>query len=143
MTDEATARRPAPPAPTAERDTAHFWEGVSNGELRLQRCSGCGALRHPPGPMCPSCQSLEWTTIVATGQGTVYSAIVPRYPELPGFEYPYVVALIELAEGPRMVANVRDSAPNEVHIGDPVELFFEAHGDFNLPQFRLARGEGR
>lgn len=132
-----------PPGPTADRDNAFFWEGVAEGELRLQRCAGCGRLRHPPGPMCPSCRSFDWTVEPSTGRGTVYSAIVARYPELPGFVYPYVVALIELEEGVRVVANVRGAEPGMVDIGAPVELFFEDHGEFRLPQFRLTSDSGR
>lgn len=131
----------SPPAPSADRDTAFFWDAVSDSALLLQRCGSCGRLRHPPGPMCPSCRSLEWTTTAASGKGTVFSAIVPRYPELPGFAYPYVVALVELDEGVRVVANVRHSAPEEVRIGDRVQLFFEDHGGFRLPQFQRAGNE--
>lgn len=126
---------PVPPRPNADRDSAAFWAGVAGRELLLQRCSSCGALRHPPGPMCPECRSLAWTTIPASGEGTVFSRIVVRYPELGGFRYPYVVALVELAEGVRMVANIRDT--DDVAIGAPVALFFEDHGEFRLPQFRL------
>lgn len=132
-----TEDRPVPPAPTADRDSAFYWDGVAAGELRVQRCDDCGRPRHPPGPMCPACRSWRWSTTVAAGRGTVFSVIVPRYPELPGFAYPYVVALVELDEGVRVVANVRGAAPEAVTIGAPVELFFEDHGEFRLPQFRL------
>lgn len=132
-----TAQLPVPPRPTADDDTAVFWDGVAAGELRLQRCSTCGVLRHPPGPMCARCRSLDWETIVACGEGTIFSRVVAHYPELAGFTYPYVVALVDLAEGVRIVTNIRDAAVDDVAIGAPVELFFEDHGDFRLPQFRL------
>lgn len=128
---------PVAPRPNADQDSAVFWDGVADGQLLLQRCSDCGELRHPPGPMCPNCRSLAWTTIPASGDGMVFSRIVVHYPELGGFRYPYVVALLELAEGVRMVANIRDAAPEDVSIGAPVALFFEDHGEFRLPQFRL------
>lgn len=133
-----TETRVTPPAPSADRDTAWFWDAVARGELQLQVCAECQQLRHPPGPLCPACGSLHWTTRAVSGQGSIYSAIVPRYPELPGFVYPYVVVLVELDEGPRMVANLRDVDPADARIGARVELFFEDHGEFRLPQFRLA-----
>ncbi|HEX5366256.1 MAG TPA: OB-fold domain-containing protein [Acidimicrobiales bacterium] len=126
-----------PPAPRADRDTAPFWDGVARGELVIQRCEDCHELRHPPGPMCPACRSLRWDTVTASGRGTIFSAIVPRYPELPGFEYPYVVVLVALEEGPRLVANLRGAPPGDARIGAPVELFLEDHDGFRLPQFRL------
>lgn len=129
--------RVRPPAPTADPDTAFYWDGAMAGELRLQRCATCGEIRHPPGPMCPACRSLEFDVVRAGGTGTVFSSFVARYPELPGFDYPYVVAVVELAEGVRVIGNVRD-AGTSVAIGDEVELFFEDHGDFRLPQFRPA-----
>lgn len=135
--EAVSAGVPVPPRPNADRDSAVFWGGVAGGQLLLQQCSGCGELRHPPGPMCPKCRSLDWSTIPASGHGTVFSRIVVHYPELGGFRYPYVVALVELAEGVRMVANIRDAEPDDVSIGAPVSLFFEDHGEFRLPQFRL------
>ena len=132
---------PRPPAPTADLDSAVYWDGVAAGELRIQRCTSCAALRHPPGPMCPRCGSMTWDSVVAAGTGTVFSAIVPRSPEFPGFRYPYVVALVELSEGVRIVANLREVGDGGATIGEPVELFFEDHGDFKLPQFRpVSRG---
>jgi len=136
---EPTARRPRP---AMNRDNAFFWEGVERGELLIQRCASCGRLRHPPGPMCPSCRSLEWDTVVSSGRGTVYSFVVPHHPQVPSFEYPYVVALVELDEGTRLVSNVVDIDPADVHVGLPVEVDFVAVDDeLTLPQFRV-RGNG-
>jgi uncharacterized OB-fold protein len=124
-------------APTITPDTQFFWDGVREHRLLIQRCTGCGALRHPPRPMCPTCQSLAWDTISASGRGTVYSFVMPRHPPLPGFDGPYVVALVALEEGTRLVSNLCDVAPEAVTIGMPVEVFF-AHFDEGLvlPQFR-------
>ena len=87
-------------------DTQFFWDGVREQRLLIQRCDGCGALRHPPRPMCPRCHSLEWDTIEASGRGTVFSFVMPHHPPLPWFDGPYVVALVELEEGTRLVTNL-------------------------------------
>ena len=104
--------------------------------LLIQRCAGCGALRHPPRPMCPRCQSLEWDTVEATGRGTVYSFVIPHHPPLPWFPEPYVVALVDLEEGTRLVSNVVGIAPDAVTIGMPVQVRYEHfEGDVVLPLF--------
>ena len=124
-------------APTTTLDTRFFWEALKAERLVIQRCTGCRTLRHPPRPMCPSCNSLAWDTIDASGRGTVHSFVMPRHPPLPWFEGTYVVALIDLEEGTRLVTNLCDVEPDDVVIGMPVELFF-AHFDDGLvlPQFR-------
>jgi len=89
--------------------------------------------------MCPSCNSLEWDTVTSSGRGTVYSYVIPRHPQMPGFEEPYVVALVELAEGTRIVSNLVGIHPAEVTNGMPVEVVFEQfEGDLTLPLFRPA-----
>ncbi len=79
-------------------------------------------LRHPTGPMCGACQSLNWDTVDASGRGIVYSFVVNHHPQIPGFEYPLIVATIELEEGTRLIANMTGIAPDDVEIGMPVEL---------------------
>jgi uncharacterized OB-fold protein len=131
---EKRARRPQPPI---NRDNAFFWEGVEAGELRIQRCSACSTLRHPPRPMCGSCRSTEWDTIVASGRGEVYSYAVHHHPPLPGIELPLTVILVELEEGVRFVSTLTGAGPDEVHIGMPVELVVSDVGDdVSLPLFR-------
>lgn len=125
------------PKPAMSADTSFFWEGARNGELLVQQCSSCKVLRHPPGPGCPSCGSLEWAPLTASGRGTVYSYAVHHYPEVPGFEYPNVVGLIELEEGTRLISNLVGIAPADVEIGMPVEVFFDEVDDgLTLPLFR-------
>src|SRR5206468_181305 len=136
---EGPSRRPRP---AISQDTAFFWEGAARGELLMQRCRMCGTLRHPPGPMCPSCGSQEWDTLRSTGRGEVYSFVVYHYPVIPPFEPPYVVALIALEEGVRMVSNVIDVEPEDVRIGMPVDVRFVAvDEELTLPMF-VPRGEG-
>jgi hypothetical protein len=123
--------------PTTTPDTRFFWDGVRAHTLPIQRCTGCRALRHPPRPMCPRCNSLSWDTVESSGRGRVYSFVMPRHPPLPWFEGTYIVALVELDEGTRLVSNLCGVAPEDVTIGMPVEVFYEHFdGGLVLPQFR-------
>ena len=89
--------------------------------------------------MCPYCQSLEWETVTSSGKGEVFSFIIPHYPQVPFFEYPYVVAVIALQEGTRLISNVIDIDPGDVTIGMPVEVKFVAVDDeLMLPLFAPA-----
>jgi 3-oxo-4,17-pregnadiene-20-carboxyl-CoA hydratase alpha subunit len=135
--ESAPAAKPARrPRPAINSDTEFFWEGLKRGELLAQRCASCGALRHPPRPMCGACRSLEWKEERLSGRGEVYSFVVHHYPEVPPFEVPYVVALIQLEEGVRIISNVIGVPPAEMHIGMPVEVSFEAvEDDLTLPLF--------
>jgi uncharacterized OB-fold protein len=93
--------------------------------------------------MCPSCRSLEWDTVVSTGRGVVYSFVVPHHPQVPAFEYPYVVGLVELEEGTRLVSNVVGVEPAEVYVSMPVAVEFVAVDDeLTLPQFRATAAGG-
>jgi uncharacterized OB-fold protein len=123
--------------PVRNHDTAFFWEGVDQGELRIQRCAACSTLRHPPAPMCPGCQSLDWDWVASSGQGTVYSFVVMHYPEIPPFDYPNVVALVELDEGTRLVSNLVGVKRADIAIGMRVAVeFAEVEEGFTLHQFR-------
>ena len=131
-------------APTISPDSAFFWDGLREHKLLIQRCSGCGALRHPARPMCPACNSLEWETVESSGKGVVYSYVMPQHPAMPFMEYPYIVALIELDEGVRLVSNLCDIAPDDVEVGMAVEVFYQTFDsaaggtDLVLHQFRPA-----
>jgi len=114
----------APMLPLVSPDTAFFWAGTAAGELRIQRCTACGALRHPPGAMCPSCGGGSLDFAVATGTGTVYSYVVHHHPPVPGKTLPIVIALVELAEGVRMVGELAGISPDEVSVGMPVAVSY-------------------
>jgi uncharacterized OB-fold protein len=130
------------PRPARSPDTDFFWEGVARRELRIQRCAACGRLRHPPGPMCPHCHSLEWDFALSCGRGRVHSYVVAHHPPIPPFQYPNLIALVELAEGTRLVSNLLGVGPAEVEIGMPVEVeFAEVEPELWLPLFRPARAE--
>jgi uncharacterized OB-fold protein len=125
--------------PTTTPDSAFFWDALADERLLIQRCEGCGALRHPPRPMCPRCNSLGWDTVVASGRGRVCSFVMPQHPQYPWFEYPYIVVLVDLEEGVRLVSNLSGVAPEDVQIGMPVEVRFEHFDDgLVLHQFRPA-----
>jgi hypothetical protein len=126
-------------APQVTPDTAFFWAGTAAGELRIQRCSACGALRHPPGPMCPACGVAgDGGYVVAAGTGEVFSYIVHHHPPVPGKTPPMVVALVQLPEGVRMVGEMPGVRPDQVRIGLPVRVAFaRIDDDLTLPAWRL------
>ena len=125
--------------PTVTLDDRFFWEGVEAGELRLQRCAGCGALQHPPTPMCPACHSVERTWAVSPGRGTIASWLVSRHPTEPDAE-PRVVVLVDLDEGVRLVSNLVGADPDagEVADGMAVVVDFATVDGVPLHQFRPA-----
>ncbi|MFC7387691.1 bifunctional MaoC family dehydratase N-terminal/OB-fold nucleic acid binding domain-containing protein [Sphaerisporangium rhizosphaerae] len=125
-----------PLTPAVNRDTAFFWEGVREGELRIQKCGDCGELRHPPGPICPSCRSANRVYAVASGVGEVYSFVVHHAPPMPGLDPPFVVAVIALPEGIRIVGNVVECPPESVSIGMPVRVAYREMDDkLTLPMW--------
>jgi uncharacterized OB-fold protein len=130
---------PRRPAPIVTDDSAVFWDAAARGRLVAQRCGGCGALRHPPRPMCPHCRSLEVEEAVLSGRGTVYSYAVLHHPQHPAFDYPVLGALVDLDEGIRLVSNLTDVAPEDVRIGMRVAVHFvPTAGDAAVPVFRPA-----
>jgi len=110
--------------PQSNLDTAYFWEGAAAGELRIQRCTACGSLRHPPGPACQDCQALARDFVVADGHGTVFSYVVHRHPPVPGQELPILLVLVDLPEGVRMIGRLKDVEPGEIEIGMPVRASY-------------------
>ncbi len=134
---EEAPGRPLRPRPALTQDNRFFFEGTRRGELLIQRCADCGTLRHPPRPACGACRSFAWDTVRSSGRGSVYSFVVNHHPQVPAFDYPLTVALVELEEGTRLVANVAGFAPGEMVIGAPVRASFEAFDDeLTLPVFR-------
>ncbi|TQS25018.1 bifunctional MaoC family dehydratase N-terminal/OB-fold nucleic acid binding domain-containing protein [Microbispora sp. KK1-11] len=134
---EKRAPEASRPRPAVNRDNAFWFEAAREHRLVIQRCSGCGTLRHPPGPCCPHCGSFEWDVAEASGRGQVYSFVVAHHPRHPAFEYPLVVAVVELDEGTRLITNLIGVEPGEVEIGMPVVLdWLDADPDLSLPVFR-------
>ena len=131
-----TIFKPKRPAPGISDDTRFFWEGTKQGKLLIQRCTACQTLRHPPGPVCPSCHSFEWDSQQASGRGTLYSFVVMHYPEVPPFDHPNPIGLIELEEGTRLVAQLVGVKKEELRIGQALQVEFQAFDDMTLPLFR-------
>ena len=127
------------PRPAVMRETAFFWEGCKARELRIQQCGGCSRLSHPPVVRCPACGSYELRHTVASGRATLYSFVEPVYPPMPFMSYPYVVGLVELAEGTRLLTNIVHCPPELVKIGMELELVFvDTDPELTLPMFRPA-----
>jgi uncharacterized OB-fold protein len=131
------------PLPEPSELTAGFWDAARREELVVQRCRSCGAFRHYPQVLCPECTSSEWEWAPVSGRGAVHSFTVTHQAFHPAWadRLPYVVATIELDEGPRMVSDL-DEDPDDVAIGRRVEVFFERVNDeITLPRFRLSHDE--
>jgi uncharacterized OB-fold protein/acyl dehydratase len=126
------------PKPGISDDTRFFWEGAAAGKLLIQRCKGCGTLRHPPAPVCGECHSFEWDTFESAGKGSIHSFVVMHYPEVPPFDYPNPVGLIELDEGVRLIAGLVGVKRDEIEIGQRVQVEFQSFddGELTLPLFR-------
>lgn len=126
------------PVPQASCGTATYWENAAHGRLALQICPACDQHVFHPRRWCPRCfgRDLQWREACGRGEIHTYSVICAA-PGV-GFEdaAPYVLAVIELEEGPRMMANVIDCPVDAVHVGLRVEVVFEARGGMHLPQFR-------
>ena len=125
--------------PTPE--TAGFYEGARNGELRLQRCDDCGAWRFPPQPVCASCRSSRSSWAAVSGRGTVYSFVVIHQSASPALaeRVPYDVVLVEPDEAPgvRIVGNTVGCELDALAVGMAVEVAFEPAGEEFVPVFRL------
>lgn len=113
------------PYPTVESEP--FWEGCKRHELLLPQCRGCSGYWFPPGATCPHCWGAEWDWRKASGRGRIHSFGVYNRVYHPGFEgeIPYVLAVIQLEEGPRLVSNVINESPEKLQCDQPVEVVFE------------------
>jgi uncharacterized protein len=109
--------------PAVSRDTAFFWEGVKAHELRIQRLAD-GSLQHPPVPAIWQDKAEPIDYAVAGGTGTVFSFVVHHAPKVPGRMLPFVIALVELDEGVRMLGELRNVDHAEVKIGMPVRATY-------------------
>ncbi len=135
---------PKRPLPEATPETREFWEGAKRGELRIQRCNACGKAYFFPRPFCPFCSSKDVAWFTASGRGKLYSYVI-NYRAAYGFQdyAPYVIAVVELEEGPRMMTNIIgvDPTPENLPIDLPVVVRFEKQDDdITLPLFRPAGG---
>jgi len=133
------SKRPLP-VPTPE--TKHFWEGTQQGEIRLQRCDDCAKVYFPPRPFCPACASRKVSVFAASGRARLFSYVIHHRPA-PGFTPPYAIAVVELAEGPRLMTNITgcEQTPEALVLDMPLEPdFAKFSDDITLPLFRPAKG---
>jgi len=129
------------PLPRVDEESRGYWEALARHELYFQRCRTCGAARFYPRALCPACLSSAAEWVRASGRGTVYSFTVTEQNQTPGFReaLPYVLAMVELAEGPRLLTNLVGCAPGDVRIGMTVGVVFEdVAAGVTLPKFRPA-----
>ncbi|GAA1832829.1 Zn-ribbon domain-containing OB-fold protein [Actinomadura chokoriensis] len=134
------------PVPVPTPVTQPFWDGTKAGELRLQHCEDCAEHVFYPRIGCPFCGSprLEWTTV--SGHARLSSYVINHVP-VPGFadDVPYVIAIVELDEGPRMITNLVNVPPDPraLPLDMPLEIVFEPRGDQALPLFQPVPEERR
>jgi uncharacterized protein len=129
------------PLPKADPVTAPYWDSVRRGSMEIQRCDDCGKFVFYPRALCPSCGSRSLTWKPVSGRGQIHSLTIVHRPTHAAFKGsgPYVVALIELEEGCRMMSNVIDVQPDPevVKIGMPVEVVYDrVTEEWTLPKFR-------
>ena len=127
------------PLPIPDADTQPFWDYCKAGELRAERCTACGTLRHPPRPTCAECGSFDLEWVKLSGRGEIYTYAVSHQAIHPALEgsLPHTAILVRLEEGPLVTSNLVEG-DDRVGIGLPVEVVFEAVTDeITLPKFRL------
>jgi uncharacterized protein len=125
--------------PIPQPETELYWEKARAHELWLKRCDDCGGAFFYPRSICPLCFSRNTQWVQASGRGTLYAFSIVHRPPSPAFTAPYVAAIVELEEGPRMPTNLVEVEPDPaaIRIGMPVELVFEDVTDaISLPKFR-------
>lgn len=124
--------------PPLDEETRAWWEGAGRGELVLQRCLDCGVVQHRPRGLCVTCLSSSIEHFVASGRGRIHTYSIVRQNQMPAFReaVPYVVAYVELEEGPQILSNVVDCDPEAISIGMAVEADFVKTGrDLGVPRF--------
>ncbi len=117
--------------PQVTPENEHFWHGGADGELRFLRCGSCRYYVHPPAPLCPGCLSRDLSAEAVSGRAVVHTFTLNHQAWIPGFDPPYLVAIVELAEqeGLRLTTNLVKCEPEEVSIGMRVKVHFEDVGD--------------
>ena len=129
------------PLPRPSAVSLPFWQAAKRHELHIQRCGSCGAYVFYPREVCAECLSSDLTWIKVSGRGTVYSYTIAQAPTHPAFaeDVPYIVAIVELTEGPHITTNITGCKPDAVRIGMPViATFDEVTPDMTLVKFRPA-----
>lgn len=131
---------PGRPLPLVTDENEFFWTSGADGRLRFQECQGCQSLIHPPAPVCRYCRSREIGVRAVSGKAVLSGFTVNHRFSLPGMPAPYVIAQVAIVEDPRvrLTTNIVDSDPDQLEIGQAVEVVFEQIEDVWLPLFRPA-----
>lgn len=127
------------PLPKINSDVKPFWDGCKNRELKFQKCQACGHVRWPASIICPKCYKKETEWVISRGHGTIYTYSVYHTAYHTGFinEIPYVVAIVELDEGPHLLTNIIDCNPQEIKIGmDVTVVWDDVTPEITLPKFK-------
>jgi uncharacterized OB-fold protein len=127
--------------PTVDDESRPFWDAAREGRFLVVRCRACGAAHHYPRPFCPTCWSddVDWED--ASGKATLYTWSTVHVNDLPPFveRLPYVAAVVDLEEGPRVMTNVIDCPEEDLRIGMALQVTFrEASDEISVPVFRPA-----
>ena len=132
-----TLERPFRVLPAVSEDNEHFWRGGGEGELRFLRCAACGWWLHPPAPICPVCLGRDLVVSAVSGRAVIHAYTVNWQSWLPGFDPPYVIAIVEFPEqaGLRLTTNIVGCEPEAVTTGMPVKVRFEEYDDVWIPLF--------
>jgi uncharacterized protein len=126
------------PAPQVTPETAPFWEATAQGKLLLRHCNDCGSYNWYPRTICPECSSLNTSWVESSGQGEVYSYTLNTRGDGPYKDSEYVLAYVQLDEGPRIMTNIVDSDPADIAVGSRVSVVFHDTGEGNaLYRFTL------
>ncbi|GCE22358.1 Zn-ribbon domain-containing OB-fold protein [Dictyobacter kobayashii] len=122
-----------------DSDSRPYWEGLAQGELRIQRCTSCSRAVFYPRALCPHCHASTLSWIVTTGKGEIYSYTVVHQAYGPfATDLPFVVAIIELEEGVRMMSRLVETPRERIQIGAAVQVSFQSvEENFTLPYFQL------
>ena len=130
---------PAKPKPRPAPESLPYWEAAKEHRLALPRCDDCEQFWFPPSRTCPHCLSMNFAFKTVSGRGKVFSFVTFHRVYRPAFaeDVPYVVALVELDEGPRLLTNILDISPDEVRCEMPVEVVFDdCDVDVSIPKFK-------
>jgi uncharacterized OB-fold protein len=142
MAEQQQKKKYAKPLPHIDEENRPWWEAMKRHELYVQKCRDCGAVRYYPRALCPDCLSSRTEWVKSSGRGKIYTFTATYQNQAAGFResLPYVMAYVELDEGPKMLTNIIDCRVEDVRIGMPVEVVYEdVTEEVTLPKFRPAR----
>jgi uncharacterized OB-fold protein len=130
------------PLPVPSKWSQPFWDGANQHKLLLKMCTKCGKIDHPPYLYCTECWAEEHEWVEASGKGTLYALTTVMLGAPLEFteDIPYTIAMVDLAEGPRMLTTIVDAKPEELELGMEVEVVFDdVTQEVALPRFRLVK----